>query len=57
MIDFQGDSNPADGIQGVYKVNNEPLDLGGDRLLWPNEEIRILLQFEVERLGNLAVES
>ena len=51
VIDFQGDSNPADGIQGVYKVNNEPLDLGGDRLLWPNEEIRILLQFEVERPG------
>ena len=51
VIDFQGDSNPADGIQGVYKVNSEPLDLGGDRLLWPNEEIRILLQFEVERPG------
>ena len=51
VIDFQGDSNPTDGIQGVYKVNNEPLDLGGDRLLWPNEEIRILLQFEVERPG------
>ena len=51
VIDFQGDSNPTDGIQGVYKVNNEPLDLGDDRLLWPNEEIRILLQFEVERPG------
>lgn len=52
VIEFDGDSNPADGIQGVYKVNNEPLELGGDRLLWPDEEIRILLQFEVERPGN-----
>ena len=51
VIEFQGDSNPADGMQGVYKVNDEPLDLAGDRLLWPEEEIRILLQFEVERPG------
>ena len=51
VIEFQGDSNPADGIQGVYKVNDEPLELAGDRLLWPGEEIRILLQFEVERPG------
>ena len=51
VIEFQGDSNPADGIQGAYKVNDEPLDLAGDRLLWPGEEIRILLQFEVERPG------
>ena len=51
IIEFQGDSNPADGMQGPYKVNDEPLDLAGDRLLWPGEEIRILLQFEVERPG------
>ena len=51
VIEFQGDSNPADGMQGAYKVNDEPLDLAGDRLLWPEEEIRILLQFEVERPG------
>ena len=51
VIEFQGDSNPADGMQGAYKVNDEPLDLAGDRLLWPGEEIRILLQFEVERPG------
>ena len=36
----------------VYKLNDEPLNLGGDRLPWPDEEIRILLQFEVERPGN-----
>lgn len=51
VIEFQGDSNPADGMQGAYKVNDEPLNLAGDRLLWPGEEIRILLQFEVERPG------
>ena len=51
VIEFQGDSNPTDGMQGAYKVNDEPLDLAGDRLLWPGEEIRILLQFEVERPG------
>lgn len=52
VIEFQGDSNPADGMQSVYKVNDEPLNLAGDRLLWPDEEIRILLQFEVERPGS-----
>ena len=51
VIEFQGDSNPADGIDGAYNVQNEPLNIGDDRLLWPNEEIRILLQFEVERPG------
>lgn len=51
VIEFQGDSNPADGMQGAYKVNDEPLNLAGDRLLWAGEEIRILLQFEVERPG------
>ena len=39
-------------MQGPYSVENEPLNHGGDRLLWPEEEIRILLQFEVERPGN-----
>ena len=51
VIEFEGDSNPADGIDGAYNVQNEPLNIGDDRLLWPNEEIRILLQFEVERPG------
>ena len=52
VIEFQGDSNPSDGIQGPYNIQNEPLNIGGDRLLWPDEEIRILLQFEVDRPGN-----
>jgi len=52
IIEFQGDSNPSDGIQGPYNVQDEPLNIGGDRLLWPNEEIRILLQFQVDRPGN-----
>ena len=52
VIEFQGDSNPTDGIQGPYNVQNEPLNLAGERLLWPGEEIRILLQFEVDRPGN-----
>ncbi len=52
VIEFEGDSNPTDGIQGAYRVNNEPLNHGGDRLLWPQEDIRILLQFDVERPGN-----
>ena len=52
VIEFEGDTNPADGVQGPYLVENEPLNHGGDRLLWPDEEIRILLQFEVERPGN-----
>ena len=52
VIEFQGDSNPSDGIQGPYNLQNEPLNIGGDRLLWPDEEIRILLQFEVDRPGN-----
>mgnify|MGYP001238141918 CR=1 FL=1 len=51
VIEFEGDSNPTDGIQGPYSLQNEPLNHGGDRLLWPEEEIRILLQFEVERPG------
>ncbi|DAC38267.1 MAG TPA: hypothetical protein D7H83_06765, partial [Candidatus Poseidoniales archaeon] len=39
VIEFEGDSNPADGMQGPYSVENEPLNHGGDRLLWPEEEI------------------
>ena len=31
IIEFEGDSNPADGMQGVYRVTDEPLNLGGDR--------------------------
>jgi hypothetical protein len=52
VIDFEGDSNPTDGISGPHYIENEPLENGGDRLLWPEEKIRILLQFEVERPGN-----
>ena len=52
VLEFEGDSNPTDGISGPHYVENEPLENGGDRLLWPEEKIRILLQFEVERPGN-----
>ena len=51
IIDFEGDSNPTDGLSGPHYVEDEPLENGGDRLLWPEESIRILLQFEVERPG------
>tara|TARA_Y100000994_G_scaffold48492_2_gene38039 strand:+ start:1523 stop:3406 length:1884 start_codon:yes stop_codon:yes gene_type:complete len=51
VIDFQGDSNPVDGIDGAYKTENEPLNLEGDRLLWPDEQIRVLVDFDVERPG------
>jgi len=51
VIEFDGDSNPTDGVSGPHYVENEPLENAGDRLLWPDEEIRILLQFEVERPG------
>ena len=51
-IEFEGDNNPIDGSSGPYKVESEPINHNGDRLLWPGEEIRILLQFEVDRPGN-----
>ena len=51
IIEFEGDSNPTDGVSGPHFVENEPLDHGGDRLLWADEEIRILLEFEVDRPG------
>lgn len=51
VIEFEGDSNPTDGISSLYYVEDEPLENGGDRLLWPEESIRVLLQFEVERPG------
>ena len=51
VIEFEGDSNPTDGLSGPHFVEDEPLENGGDRLLWPEENIRILLQFEVERPG------
>ena len=51
IIDFEGDDNPIGGASGAHFIENEPLNHGGDRLLWPDEEIRILLQFEVERPG------
>jgi len=51
VIDFQGDSNPVDGIEGAYKTENEQLNLEGDRLLWPDEQIRVLVDFDVERPG------
>ncbi len=52
IIDFEGDDNPIDGVSGAHFIENEPLNHGGDRLLWPDEEIRILLQFQVERPGS-----
>ena len=54
VIDFQGDSNPADGIQGVYKANNEPLDLGGDRLHGPmkKSEFCCSLRWKGRELGS-----
>ena len=51
-IEFEGDNNPIDGISGPHRIEDETLNLNGDRLLWPDEEIRILLQFQVERPGN-----
>ena len=51
IIEFEGDSNPTDGLSGPHFVEDAPLENGGDRLLWPEESIRILLQFEVERPG------
>lgn len=51
VIEFEGDSNPTDGIDGAYRVENEPLNLEGDRLLWPEEQIRIMIEFDVERPG------
>jgi|TARA_B110000881_G_scaffold33920_1_gene26299 hypothetical protein len=51
LIEFEGDNNPSDGISGPHFIENEPLDHGGDRLLWPEEQIRILLQFEIDRPG------
>ena len=50
-IEFEGDQNPTDGMDGAYRVEDEPLNLNGDRLLWPNEKIKILLEFDVERSG------
>lgn len=50
-IEFEGDQNPVDGIDGAYRVEDEPLNLGGDRLLWPDEKLKILLEFDVERPG------
>lgn len=51
VIEFEGDDNPINGASGPHFIENEPLDNGGDRLLWPEEEIRILLEFEVDRPG------
>ena len=51
IFEFEGDSNPTDGIDGAYRIENEPLNLEGDRLLWPEEQIRILIEFDVERPG------
>ena len=51
VIEFEGDSNPTDGISGPHYAEDEPIESGGNRLLWPEEEIKILLQFEVERPG------
>ena len=51
VIDLEGDNNPTDGVSGPHKIENEPIDHGGERLLWPDDEIRILLQFDVDRPG------
>ena len=51
VIEFEGDSIPADGTSGPHHVEDEPIEHGGERLFWPDEEIRILLQFDVERPG------
>ena len=50
-IEFEGDQNPVDGIDGAYRVEDEPLNLEGDRLLWPDEKLKILLEFDVDRPG------
>lgn len=52
IIEFEGDDNPTTSVSGPHFIENEPLDHGGDRILWPDEEIRILLEFEVDRPGN-----
>jgi len=52
VIDFEGDSNPLDGIDGPHRVEDEPLNLDGERLLWPGEVVKVLLEFELERPGN-----
>jgi hypothetical protein len=51
ILEFEGDSNPTDGISGPHYVEDEPLNLEGDRLLWPGERIKIILEFELERPG------
>lgn len=51
VIEFEDDPNPTGGLSSPYFVEDEPLNNDGNRLFWPGEEIRILLQFEIERPG------
>jgi len=50
-IEFEGTENFGQTNNGPYNIQNEPLNNGGDRLLWPDEEIKILLEFQIDRPG------
>lgn len=50
-IEFEGSGNLGQGNNDPYRVDNEPINHGGDRLLWPGQEIKILLEFQIDRPG------
>jgi len=50
-IEFDGNSQFGQTNNAPYRIENEPINHGGDRLLWPDEEIKILLEFQIDRPG------
>jgi hypothetical protein len=53
VTDWEFDAEPIPGqnINEPYLLEDEPLDLNGNRLLWPEDPVRLRLTFVLDRPG------
>ena len=48
----QSEQIPSTTEPGKIRLENEDLNFQGDRIIWPNEVIKLILRFEVDRPAN-----
>lgn len=49
--EFDGETLPGQGLNEPFVLVDEPLNLNGERLLWPEDPVRLRLTFVLDRPG------
>jgi hypothetical protein len=51
VVAFEGSQTPSSSVE-PYRAEDGVLNLGDERILWPGDDVRIILQFSVESPGD-----